>query len=59
MTLFGLGMTNRPLMRCQTKYNTNGFSEARVFDNLGVSDKYAHMLSDAVNLALANNTKSQ
>ena len=46
-------------MKCRTKYNTTGLSERSTFVNLGVNEKYTELLSDAVNLALADNTKSQ
>ena len=52
-------MQNGSVVRCKTKYNTHGFAECSTFSNLGVSEQYTHLLSDAVNLALANNTKSQ
>ena len=41
------------------KYNTEGFAQSHTFVSLNVNNKYSDLLSGAVNMALANNTKSQ
>ena len=48
-----------PATKCRTKYHTTGLSESSTFVNIGVNEKYTKLLSDAVNLALTDNTKSQ
>ena len=53
------GRLNLRAVGCKTKYNTEGFAEKATFTGLGVSERYAHLLSNTCNLALAHNTKSQ
>ena len=48
-----------PVPSSKTKYNKEGFSKREDFLNLNVHSKYAGLLAEASNLALADNSKSQ
>ena len=53
------GVNEGPVATTKTKYNNEGFANCQIFADIGVTEKYCNLLSDAVNLSLANNTKSQ